>query len=174
MIPLPVLRLIDDFLAAKYGIKSQTGGSIVFKRKKEDESKVTEIRSLQPGVEQSMGQATTEATQQAEPISMFVGGALNNEYDPNAVYIAGIFITNNPNLKFSDLTDEEFRVYEYLNEVGGQIGWEKVVMYGPVALAVSSSGGHRVVTSDGKSHYLPAGWKHLYWQVKTGRPAFAF
>lgn len=29
-------------------------------------------------------------------------------------------------------------------------------------------GGHRILDGDGKSHYIPAGWRHLSWRSKTG------
>jgi hypothetical protein len=30
-------------------------------------------------------------------------------------------------------------------------------------LSVSSSGGHRIFSADGQSHYIPSGWIHLTW-----------
>lgn len=76
-------------------------------------------------------------------------------------------ITNNPNLKFDSLEDEQFRVYEFVD--GSSFKIEN-----PVALNVSGSGGHRVLDGTGLSHYIPTGWVHLYWKVKEGAPAFAF
>lgn len=75
-------------------------------------------------------------------------------------------ITNNPALKFESLEDEQFRVYEFDS---GTVMIEK-----PVALNVSASGGHRVLDAEGVSHYIPAGFHHLYWKVKEGQPNFAF
>ena len=72
-----------------------------------------------------------------------------------------------PPLPFSDLSDEEYRVYVWPS------GW-KVTLRNPMKLNVSASGGHRVYTSDGISHYIPSGWNHLYWKVKANCPHFAF
>jgi len=75
--------------------------------------------------------------------------------------------TNNPTLKFSDLSDEEYRVYEFPKG-------EKVRITAPVKLNVSASGGHRVLDAEGVSHYIPSGWIHLYWKVKQDCYYFAF
>ena len=76
-------------------------------------------------------------------------------------------ITNNPDLKFNSLEDEKFRVYEFPNGTSVKIDC-------PVALAVSASGGHRVLDVLGVAHYIPSGWHHLYWQPKEGTLPFAF
>lgn len=76
-------------------------------------------------------------------------------------------VTNNPDLTFSDLSDEKYRVYEYPD--GSSVRLDH-----PSNLNVSKSGGHRVLTKDGVSHYIPSGWNHLYWVVKPGQPHFAF
>lgn len=76
-------------------------------------------------------------------------------------------ITNNPNLVFSKLSDEQYRTYEFADGV-------VVTINDPVALNVSKSGGHRVLDGAGTSHYIPSGWIHLYWKVKEGQPAFSF
>lgn len=47
-------------------------------------------------------------------------------------------------------------------------GKEKVRLIEPVTLIVSDNG-HRVVTADGLSHYVPYGWIHLYWECPEGR-----
>lgn len=101
------------------------------------------------------------------------GGAAgcSTSHDPNAVYIGGVYITNNPDLKFSDISDEEFRAYEFLRD-NGRV--DRLILPNPVALRVSSSGGHYVVTADGRTHYVPFQWKHLYWESKFGKPAVAF
>lgn len=77
-----------------------------------------------------------------------------------------IEITNNPELKFSSLTDEQYHVYVF--------GDQLVRLDNPTVLNVSASGGHRVLDSEGISHYIPKGWIHLYWKVKDGQPCFAF
>ena len=77
-------------------------------------------------------------------------------------------LTNNPNLAFSDLTDEQYREYIFPSGVVVRIN-------NPIALNVNSkSGGHRVLDDAGVSHYIPAGWVHLQWLVEEGKPAFAF
>ena len=76
-------------------------------------------------------------------------------------------VTNNPDLKFSDLSDEQYRVYEYPDG-------STVRLDSPTNLNVSKSGGHRVLTRDGVSHYIPSGWNHLWWLVRPGQPSFAF
>lgn len=70
-------------------------------------------------------------------------------------------------LEFSPLSDEKYRVYCYPD---GTI----VRLEEPVALNVSKSGGHRVYTADGISHYIPSGWNHLYWEVYEHCNHFAF
>jgi hypothetical protein len=76
-------------------------------------------------------------------------------------------ISDNPKLTFSSLEDEEYRVYSFADG-------SEVRIRLPKALNVSKSGGHRVLDKDGVSHYIPAGWNHLYWKVFEGKPAFAF
>lgn len=74
-------------------------------------------------------------------------------------------------LKFKSIEDEEWRRYDFLD---GKSGTMTLVLEDPVALAVSESGSHRIFTADGISHYIPAGWAHLYWKVKPGKKPFAF
>lgn len=70
-------------------------------------------------------------------------------------------------LHFKDITDEQYR--EYVFACG-----ETIRLNNPVGLHVSASGGHRVYTADGVSHYIPSGWLELRWEVKEGRRPFAF
>lgn len=76
-------------------------------------------------------------------------------------------ITDNPNLIFSDLSDEQWRRYEFGNG-------DYVEIPNPIALNVSKSMGHRVLDSEGLSHYIPPYWNHLVWKVKEGKKPFAF
>jgi len=76
-------------------------------------------------------------------------------------------ITNNPDLKFSSLEDEQYRIYTF--DEGREVRIDN-----PVALNVSKSGGHRVLDAAGVSHYIPHGFYHLRWVVKDGQPNFAF
>ena len=71
-----------------------------------------------------------------------------------------------PSLPFRNLSDQQYRVYDF--------GDHQVRLVKPMKLNVSESGGHRVFTADGVSHYIPYGWVHLYWVVKEGCPHFAF
>ena len=76
-------------------------------------------------------------------------------------------ITDNPNIKFSSLDDEEYRTYVWPDN-------SEVTISLPTHLNVSKSGGHRVLDSNGVSHYVPTGWSHLFWKVKQGKPNFKF
>ena len=70
---------------------------------------------------------------------------------------------------FIDISSEESREYYFVTPQGA------VVMERfnePLKLAVSKSGGHRLFTSDGRSHYVPAGWIRLSWKAKPGQPHF--
>ena len=42
----------------------------------------------------------------------------------------------------------------------------------PVWLYVAPSGSHRLTDAKGFSHYIPAGWVHLWWKRKDGCPPF--
>ena len=78
--------------------------------------------------------------------------------------------TDNPGLKFQDISDEIFRSYVFPD---GQV----VNVESPVAVAISVSSvrprhgschSHRVVDESGSVHYIPAGWLKLSWKNKTG------
>lgn len=68
------------------------------------------------------------------------------------------------NLKFTDISTEQWRVYRFSND--------QIHIDNPVALNVSRSGGHRVLDAAGVSHYIPRGWNHLSWLPKDGEPNF--
>ena len=72
----------------------------------------------------------------------------------------------NSNLTFKDLSDEQYRVYIYPDM--------EIRINEPLFLNVSASGGHRIFDSEGKSNYIPSGWRKLYCVVKEGKPHFAF
>lgn len=61
-------------------------------------------------------------------------------------------------IEWSDITSEEWRVYEF--PCGYKVRIEK-----PTNLNVSESGGHRIVDDNGISHYIPKGWVHIYWKA---------
>lgn len=68
-------------------------------------------------------------------------------------------------IQWIDISSELFRQYDF-----GVLGITTIVC--PQWLYVSPSGGHRIVDSKEVCHYIPTGWKHLYWQVKPGEPHF--
>ena len=74
-------------------------------------------------------------------------------------------IRNSSNLKFNDISSVEWREYVFSDTLIVRIN-------GPLGINISKSGGHRLVDSDGNSHYIPRGWKHLRWRVKEGEPHF--
>lgn len=71
---------------------------------------------------------------------------------------------NDTNNKFADISSELYRVYEFADK--------NVRIDEPLALSVSQSGGHRIFDASGISHYVPSGYRHLFWQVKDGQPHF--
>ena len=71
--------------------------------------------------------------------------------------------------KFDDISGEEYRTYEFSEErlPDGRIRPAALITIPkPQWLHVSSSGGHRLVDVEGKSHYIPCGWKHLWWEAQ--------
>jgi hypothetical protein len=66
---------------------------------------------------------------------------------------------------FTDISSEVERIYNF-----GSKGFVKIVA--PVYLSVSDSGGHRIFSQDGKSHYIPSGWLQLTWTAKVDHPNF--
>ncbi len=75
------------------------------------------------------------------------------------------YFLNESNLEFTDISSEQYRIYEFNN---GKI----VMIVEPLKLNVSKSGGHRVFDNSGISHYIPQGWCHLSWKTKLGKPNF--
>ncbi len=71
---------------------------------------------------------------------------------------------NGTNLKFADISSEDYREYRFPN--GDFVRIER-----PVMLNVSKNG-HRVWDEMEVSHYIPHGWIHLSWKVKKGEPNF--
>ena len=70
------------------------------------------------------------------------------------------------NFDWVDISTESFRIYQY--ESGFEIRIDN-----PVRLAVSKNG-HRVEDATRTGHYIPYGWKHLYWGAKEGNPVFVY
>lgn len=71
---------------------------------------------------------------------------------------------NGSNLEFTDISNNETRVYVFENK--------NIEISKPLYLNVSKSGGHRIFDAQGISHYIPSGWVHLYWKAKKGKPNF--
>lgn len=71
---------------------------------------------------------------------------------------------NNSGLEFKDISSEVARTYHFAER--------SFTIDQPLRLHVSASGGHRIFDASGKSHYVPAGWLHLEWTAKAGRPHF--
>jgi hypothetical protein len=72
--------------------------------------------------------------------------------------------------EFVDISNEIYRTYEFAN--GG-----KVTITAPVKLSVRrkpEGDSHRVIDADNVSHYIPAGWIHLFWQGKGGSAQYSF
>lgn len=70
---------------------------------------------------------------------------------------------NKGSYDFIDISSEQYREYRFPNG-------EYIKIKTPQKLAVSGSG-HRVWDGT-KSHFIPLGWIHLYWEVKNGQPHF--
>jgi hypothetical protein len=77
---------------------------------------------------------------------------------------------NASKVEFKSLASEQYREYSFAKD-GKTV---KVRIEEPLKLAVSENGGHRVFDAAGISHYIPAGWYHLQWEVKEGKPHFDF
>lgn len=71
---------------------------------------------------------------------------------------------NQSGLDFADISSEEYRVYHFPH---GELR-----LNSPERIHVSASGGHRIFTADGVSHYIPPGWFHLEWKAREGEPHF--
>ena len=72
---------------------------------------------------------------------------------------------NESNLEFTDISSEQYRIYEFNNG-------KTIMIVEPLKLNVSKNGGHRVYDNSGMSHYIPQGWLHLSWKSKPGKPNF--
>lgn len=71
---------------------------------------------------------------------------------------------NESGLVFNEIKTEKYRCYKWSD--GFIINIKQ-----PTHLHVSVSG-HRLLDKEGKSHYIPNGWKHLYWEAYDGEPNF--
>jgi hypothetical protein len=73
---------------------------------------------------------------------------------------------NKSGLDFKDISTEEWREYVYETKT--------IRIEFATQINVSPSGGHRLFSEDGVSHYIPSGWLHLKWKSKQGEPNFVF
>lgn len=64
--------------------------------------------------------------------------------------------------KVLDVSNEEYRVYTFVRD--GQIYF--VTIREPLQI-IAGSDGHRLVDNGGENHFVPNGWIHLRWRVKT-------
>jgi hypothetical protein len=64
-------------------------------------------------------------------------------------------------MNWKDISVELERTYTFP-------GGEKVTIFGPTRLAVSDSGGHRIVDAANHGHYIPPKWIHIEWIVPAG------
>ena len=79
-------------------------------------------------------------------------------------------------LKAEDWADisnsEEYRVYEFYENGGLSAA---VTIYNPTKLNIKrkpEGDSHRVQDKFGRVHYIPAGWRHLYWvPIDSNKPA---
>ncbi len=78
--------------------------------------------------------------------------------------MAKVELINKGRHEFIDVSSEMYRTYVFPN--GEEFDIEE-----PQWLAVSDSG-HRVLDIQETSHFIPFGWIHLKWEVKTGEPHF--
>lgn len=74
-----------------------------------------------------------------------------------------IALENTSGLTFTVISSEEYRVYEFPDN--------SIKIKSPQYLNVSNNG-HRLLDADGISHYIPFGWRHLYWKALPGKPHF--
>jgi hypothetical protein len=81
--------------------------------------------------------------------------------------IGGIVVSENPDVVFKSIEDEEVRTYQFGFD-------QKVKILDPIALHISNSGGHRVVDSAGVAHYIQSGWLAVSWVNKEGAPRVNF
>jgi hypothetical protein len=72
---------------------------------------------------------------------------------------------NESGLEFKEISTERYRTYEWSDSF-------KLTITEPTHLNVSKTCGHRILDKSCKSHYVPSGWVHLYWEVFDGQPNF--
>lgn len=78
--------------------------------------------------------------------------------------MSDVSFVDEANLSWNDISSEAYRVYQFADL--------EVKITNPLKLNVSRSGGHRIFDAAGVSHYIPGGYRHLYWEAKPGCPNF--
>jgi len=68
---------------------------------------------------------------------------------------------------FVSIVHEEYRCYSWCDGTGD------ILFNDPVLLSVSNSG-HYIVTADYVCHFIPYGWRELYWKPKKNQPHFLY
>lgn len=71
---------------------------------------------------------------------------------------------NESGLEFTDISSEKIRTYVFEGM--------DLAIYEPLWLHVSDSGGHRVFSASGESHYIAPKWLAIIWEVHDGEPNF--
>lgn len=72
-------------------------------------------------------------------------------------------------LEWKKIEHENYRTYIFVRDGHTY----EVTIFRPVLLNVSKSGGHRILDAENRSHYIPSGWIHLYWNTDDDN-AFLF
>lgn len=72
---------------------------------------------------------------------------------------------NNSQFEFTDISNEQYRIYEYSNG-------KMIFIAEPLKLNIAKSGGHRIYDRSGVCRYIPQGWVQLIWQAKTDQPDY--
>jgi hypothetical protein len=73
-------------------------------------------------------------------------------------------LRNQTELEFMDISSEELRTYVFPEN--------EVTVIGPHWLAVSASGGHRLLDDRGICWYIPPKWLAIRWKVREDQPHF--
>jgi len=82
--------------------------------------------------------------------------------------MADIELRNKTNFDFIDISDEIYREYEFFQD--NHTYYLKIK--NPQFLAVSKSGGHRVIDINETCFYITPKWHFITWKVKEGHPHF--
>ena len=70
---------------------------------------------------------------------------------------------------FKNIASESFRAYGYVLPDGS---FRYIVYDSPIYLYVKPGGGHRLITSDGLSHWIRPDFINIVWMPREGQPNF--